>query len=260
MFINIKNVKIYYEVINENLLDKKTPVIFLHEGLGSVAQWGDFPEKLCKKLNLPAILYDRQGHGKSAELTEPRKITFLYEQADFLHNFLHKLSVKKPVILFGHSDGATIALLYASEYQQDTLTVISEAHHIFIEKISVEGVKKAIDAFENNSRFREGLARFHGDKTEQMFYAWANVWTSDAAKSLDFTDDIKKITCPILAIQGTDDNYGSEAQLTVLKKNCRTAETHLLQDCGHIPHREQPEKVIEITTNFIENSYIPILR
>lgn len=250
MFIEINHKKIYYEFVNKQFFNSnKAIIVFLHEGLGCIEQWFDFPEKLTSSLQIAGFLYDRYGFGKSAESIEKKQPNYLEIEADFLHQLINKLFPDKQIILFGHSDGATIALMYASKYLQNLKAVISIAHHIVIEQKTIEGVKKAIEAYKNG-KLKNSLLKFHGKKTDKMFQDWADA--SICSYDFDMSDELKKITAPVLAIQGDNDQYGTNLQLELIEKNISNSKTLLVENCDHYPQRRYPDLVIESVKNFIK--------
>lgn len=251
----INNRKINYCFLNESLLETKTTLlIFLHEGLGSIAQWKDFPQQLADKLKLPALVYDRYGYGKSDKFIEDRGSYYLEDEGiKFLPEMINKLGYGKDIILIGHSDGGSIALIYGGEFPENVKSVIVEAPHVVIEEISQQGIKQAVQLFQK-SKFRNSLEKYHGDKTESMFYAWANPWLSEESKTWSLEKYLKNITAPVLFIQGEDDQFGSEKQLNIIKQCVKGSfESHMLTDCGHIPHLQANEEVLEIMYKHIKN-------
>lgn len=254
-FCKIADKKIHYCFVNEHLLsENKSPIIFLHEGLGSIEQWKDFPEKLCKTLNLPGLVYDRYGYGKSEEFAEPRNINYLQQEAEvFLPGILEFLKIEKPVFLFGHSDGASIALIYAGLFPEKVVALVSEAAHVIIEDISRTGIKAAIKQFET-SKLKKLLEKYHGINTEPMFYGWANTWISKESESWNICHFLKTIICPVLLIQGENDEYGTSLQLHLISNNCKASCNIIeIQDCGHVPHFEQQDMVLEETRSLFES-------
>lgn len=247
----IKHKNIFYEFINQKSPHKEAIIIFLHEGLGCTEQWRGFPNYLCQKLNMTGLVYDRYGHGKSTELQEHRTIKYLHEEAHFLNKFLKDLKITTPVYLFGHSDGGTIALLHAAFYPQNVKKVITEAHHVLIEKESVEGVKLAKKAYEKG-RLKPALENFHGSKTDSMFYGWANTWINANTSKYFLYDELKKIKCPVLAIQGENDQYGTYKQMQAIADYCSNYELLWLKNCGHVPHADFKEDVTQKTIEFLK--------
>ncbi|MBN2681554.1 MAG: alpha/beta hydrolase [Bacteroidales bacterium] len=254
-FCKIAGKKIHYSFVNQHLLNEKlTPIVFLHEGLGSIEQWKDFPKKICSILNLPGILYDRYGYGKSEGFSEPRTIEYLQTEAEiFLPGILAFLKIEKPVFLFGHSDGASIALIYAGLFPTKVIAIVSEAAHVIIEDISRNGIKAAIYQFQN-SNLKKILEKYHGNNSETMFYAWANTWISKESKNWNICNFLEAIICPVLVIQGENDEYGSLRQIQLITKHCK-ANCSILQipECGHIPHFEKQEHIIEETNEFFKS-------
>ena len=251
MNVKINDINIHHKFINKNEKNTSKPIIvFLHEGLGSIEQWFAFDDLLCKELNLPGFSYDRYGYGKSSELKEKRKNNYAHNEADFLNILLQKLNINNPVILFGHSDGATISLIYAANYPNNILAVISEAHHVIIEKKTVAGMKMAINAYEKG-KLKKALEKFHPNKIDSMFYAWANLSNETDAEKYSIVSELKKIKAPVLAIQGDKDQYGTYKQLSLIKENCKKSRIKLIENCGHIPHREKTNIVINEIKDFL---------
>lgn len=252
MKIEINHISIFYKLINTKTLNEQKPfIIFLHEGLGSVEQWFGFDEQLCKELDLPGMAYDRNGFGKSSELKQERKEDYLYTDAKLLNNLLKKLKIKTPIIIFGHSDGGTLGLLYSALYPQNVSAVISEAHHVIIEQITIKGMKDAIYAYQNE-KLKIALEKFHPNKVDSMFWAWANMSLQTEALKFSLVHELKKITVPVFAFQGENDQYGSEKQLLLIKENCSDATTLLIENCSHYAHREKTEIVISEIKKFLK--------
>lgn len=230
----------------------ETVILFLHEALGSIGQWKSFPEELCQQLQLPGIIYERTGHGQSPALPGERKSDYLHNYAlkelpEFI-TFLSESFKIKEFILLGHSDGGTIALLYTAHFPEKIKAVITLAAHVINEPETIAGVSPAVKAYEAGKL--DGLKKYHGEKTEALFYAWANIWRDPSFKNWDITNEIKPINTPLLSIQGKDDQYGTEKQLKLIEESTQ-AQTSLLENCGHHPHLEQKDLVIEQITSFI---------
>src|SRR5258706_8409660 len=226
-------------------------LVFLHEGLGSIRQWRDFPARLAQATGLPALAYDRYGYGQSGVLAEPgRTVRFMHDEALLaLPDFLKQLGVENPILL-GHSDGASIALIHAGAGHA-VRAVVSMAAHVFIEPICIESIRKAKHTFETTD-LRERLGRYHRDAT-RTFYGWADVWTDREFGGWDIRADyLPAVRCPVLAMQGRQDDYGTLAQLDEIAARVRgPCELLTLEDCGHIPFRDQPERVLAATAGFI---------
>lgn len=253
--IEICGKEIYYEIINPELRQAGSPLlVFLHEGLGSVVQWRDFPSSMGRKLRCPVLVYDRYGYGRSEKFSEPRTSHYLNKEAfEFLPELLEKLQINEKIILIGHSDGGSIALLYASKYSEKTLCLITEADHLFCEDITISGIKDAVIEYEKGN-LKSGLRKFHGDRTDSIFYGWSNVWTAEENKDWNIENYLPFITCPVLAIQGKDDVYGSEKQLLSKKKHISgPVEIMFIENCGHVPHFEAANEVKSKIVSFICN-------
>lgn len=244
---------IYYEFINQTEENCLNPIIiFLHEGLGCSAQWRDFPENISNTLKCPVLLYDRYGYGKSEKINEKRSTDFLNKEAlEYLPELINNLCIQnRKIILFGHSDGGSIALIYATAFPENIIGVITEAAHVFIEDISVQGIQNVEKEYQKG-KLKERLQRYHGTKTETMVESWTQTWLTPAAKMWNIEHLLPKIKCPVLAVQGTDDNYGTYAQLESIKRNTG-AKTELLylDGCGHTPHLQARERVLQKTKEF----------
>ena len=243
-----------YEWIGDSssrLSSGKPTLVFLHEGLGSIRQWRDFPAKVAQATGCRALVYDRYGYGQSAVLAEAkRSVRFMHDEAlDALPELLQSLAVENP-LLIGHSDGASIALIHAGAGHA-VRAVVAMAPHVFIEPPCLDSIVAAAQAFET-SDFGEKLGRHHRD-ARKTFYGWADVWLDGGFKSWDIRDDyLPHINCPVLAIQGYDDIYGTMTQLDELAARVKgPCELIKLKNCGHAPFREQPEKTMAAVTAFV---------
>ncbi len=242
---------IAYEWINRGA-GGKAVLVFLHEGLGSIKQWRDFPRKLAAATGCPALVYDRYGYGQSEVLQEARRtVEFMHDEAlSSLPDLLGELRIDKP-ILVGHSDGASIALIYAGAGHA-VRGVAAMAPHVFIEPLCLASIHKAKNLFESTDLARK-LGRYHRD-ARKTFYGWADVWLDPQFKGWDIRDDyLPAIRCPVLAIQGHEDEYGTMRQLDHLERRAGGAcELLKLEDCGHSPFRDQPEKTLAAVTAFVK--------
>ncbi len=227
-------------------------LIFLHEGLGSIGQWGAFPAQLCALTHLPGLVYERWCYGRSEGLTGPRPNDYLeYEARHSLPEVLAACGIADPPILFGHSDGASIALLFAAAFPDRTLAVISEAAHVFVEEVCLAGIRIARADFEQG-RLRAGLHRHHGDHTELMFRGWCDAWLRPDRRDWKMQAALRHLGCPTLIIQGQDDEYGTRAQVDAVAAGVSgPAEILWLPDCGHSPHYQAREAVLDAAGRFI---------
>ena len=224
-------------------------IVMLHEGLGSISMWRDFPERLATATRGRVLAYSRYGHGRSDAVSEPRTVEFMHHEGEVvLPELLQRFGVRSPVLL-GHSDGGSIALLYAAARPDAVKALILEAPHVFVEDLTVKSIRSLRDAYEG-AGLREKLARHH-EHPDQMFRAWTGIWLDAAFHSWNIKDRLKAIRCPLLLIQGEDDRYGTRAQLDAISSGVATAEVRILPDCGHSPHRDQPETVLAAITGFV---------
>lgn len=239
-------------------LDQKPLVVFLHEGLGSVSLWRDFPKRFCDAFNVRGLVFSRMGYGQST----PRKPSqhwaadFMHQQAiDFLPAYFESLGIDTEhdsPILFGHSDGATIALIYAATYPNRVRRVIVLAPHIMVEDITIKSIREAKIAYETPStQLKAKLSRYHAD-VDSAFYGWSGVWLSNAFQSFDIRALLPQITCPVLAVQGGQDAYGTMAQIDDIA--LQTPHTQLLKipNCGHSPHVDQPKALLAGCTRWAD--------
>jgi pimeloyl-ACP methyl ester carboxylesterase len=224
-------------------------LVFLHEGLGSISQWRDFPARIAAATGLPAMVYARYGHGRSDVLQQAHGVDFMQREAlETLPELLRALDIARP-ILIGHSDGASIALIYAGA-GHPLRGLVAMAPHVFVEDISVEGITAAKRVFETTD-LSQKLARHHRDPAK-TFYGWNDVWLSPAFRSWNIEGFLPGIKCPLLAIQGHADEYGSMAQLDAIARQAAgPVEVLKLERCGHSPQRDQPEIVAAAIVEFV---------
>ena len=249
-----KTVRIEYQWLGS--ADAGRPlIVFLHEGLGSVAMWKDFPQRLCEATNCRGLVYSRPGYGKSTPRAsdDAWQPDFMHRQAfEVLPALLKALDIdteKQKPWLFGHSDGGSIALLFAARYPNNTAGTIVLAPHILVEDVSISSIEKAKVAYQTTD-LRSKLARFHDD-VDSAFWGWNNIWLNPDFRHWNLTQAIKTITCPVLAVQGLDDEYGTLEQIHGIKRVLPATQLLELADCGHSPHRDQPEALINACSAFI---------
>ncbi len=229
-----------------------TPVlVFLHEGLGCIDLWRDFPDQICSATGLKGLIYDRLGHGKSAPLPQRRTPRYLHDEAlKYLPPFLEKNKIDNPFFI-GHSDGGTIALLYAAQFPDKTTGLITEAAHVFLEDVTIKGIHRAVELYESG-KMKKGLIKFHGDKADALFYGWAHTWLSPEFRTWNIVDELKTITTPSLIIQGVDDEYGTEEQVDAIVRTVKgKSEKLMIPDCGHAPHFQARDVVVKRMVKFI---------
>lgn len=224
-------------------------LVFLHEALGCNTMWKRWPRQLASAAHLPFLSYDRYGHGLSDPLPAPRSADYLeFEAFEILPRVLQACGITDP-ILFGHSDGGSIALMYASRFP--VRAVVTEAAHVFVEDVTLAGIREAVRAWRETD-LPQRLARHHGDKTEALFQAWADTWLSDAFASWNIEDCLPRIKCPLLAIQGADDEYGTARQVEAIVNGVSgNVRSLMLPDCKHIPHLQAEDRLLPLAAAFI---------
>lgn len=238
-----------------NLFEDRPTIVFLHDSLGSVQLWRDFPEKLAKATPCNVLAYDRLGYGKSFPMaTHERENDYMEQEADVLNDLLLQLNINS-AILFGHSDGGTIALITASKYPEKIKGLICEAGHIFVEDVTVKGVEDALYAY-NTTNLPERLQRYHDDKVQTMVKAWTEIWLSERFRTWNIEYLLKDITSPLLFIQGEADEYGTLDQVEkTVSQVSGTAEKFIIPAIGHTPHKESPEIVLNKSAKFINSLF-----
>lgn len=226
-------------------------LVFLHEGLGSIGQWRDFPQALVRETGLAALIFDRYGFGGSDPLHQERDGSYLQrEDISSLSGVLDFCGIKSP-ILIGHSDGGTIALLFAACFAERTVGVIVEATHVFTESLTLSGIRDAVVAYSDRG-LREKLVRYHGDKTDDMFFRWVDDWLSPEFRGWSIEAGLPSVRCPVLVIQGEDDEYGTIAQVESIRSRVSgRVESLLIPGCGHSPHHQAREAVLQEMKRFI---------
>jgi pimeloyl-ACP methyl ester carboxylesterase len=232
--------------------DSRYPtVVFLHEGLGSVALWKDFPDHFCRANGLRGLVFSRYGYGRSTARPLDRPLTgdFMhYEATAVLPGLFTRLGIDRPW-LFGHSDGASIALLYAAHHGADLSGIVVVAPHIMVEEIGVASIRQAREAYLNGT-FRSRLAQYHTD-VDSAFWGWNDIWLDPAFRGWDIRDEVARITVPVLAIQGAEDEYGTLEQVHGIKRLAPHTQLLILPGCGHSPHRDVPERLVSEAGRFI---------
>ncbi len=226
-----------------------SPVVFLHEGLGSIAMWKDFPERMCAEHGLRGLVFSRYGYGQSTPKPADEHWTpaFMHAQAhEVLPLLFAQLEITRPW-LFGHSDGGSIALLHAARFDVAGLVVV--APHILVEDVSIASIEQARIAYETTD-LRARLARYHADP-DSAFRGWNDIWLDPAFRAWNITAELDTIGCPILAVQGEDDEYGTLAQIRGIETRLPKTRLLVIPKCGHSPHRDQPALLASEAARFI---------
>ena len=253
-----------YEWISErpSRTSRESPlIVFLHEGLGSVAMWRDWPRQLCAAGGFRGLVYSRPGYGRSTPRAADEKwpVDFMHLQAnDVLPVFLQAVGIDtraNPPWLLGHSDGASIALLHAASFPDRVAGVVALAPHVFVEDLSIESIARTRETYlattdTQRSGLRFKLARYHNDP-DSAFWGWNDIWLDPAFRGWNIESSLTAITKPVLVVQGADDEYGTMAQVDSVARHVPHARVLKLAACGHSPQRDQSQRVIEATVEFI---------
>jgi pimeloyl-ACP methyl ester carboxylesterase len=226
-------------------------IVMLHEGLGSIALWKDFPAKLAERTGCGVLAYSRYGHGNSDKLARKRPVRFMhYEGEIVVQELLDKLGIQKP-ILVGHSDGGSISLIFAGKYPDAVSGLILEAPHLFVEDLSIDSIAQAKTTYETTD-FAQRLGRYHAH-VDATFWGWNDIWLDPAFRSWNIEEYVPRITCPVLCIQGEQDEYGTMAQVEAIKAGAPQTRIEMLATCKHSPHRDREEKALELMAEFVED-------
>lgn len=230
--------------------DKHRPtIVMLHEGLGSVALWKDFPQRLASRTGSGILAYSRYGHGNSDRLLEKRPVEFMHREGEVvLPELLEKLSMAKPILL-GHSDGGSISLIFAGKYPDRPRALILEAPHVFVEDLSVASITQAKAAY-LTTELPQKLGRYH-QHVDATFWGWNDIWLDPQFRSWNIEEHLPAIRCPILCLQGEEDEYGTNAQVKAIRARVPATEIVMLPNCKHSAHRDQQEPTLERMAGFV---------
>ena len=240
-------------VVHEVISAQAPTLVFLHDSLGCIQTWRDFPEQLAQTINCNYLIYDRLGYGDSSPdpLARSRKKDYLEIEAERLNDLLVSLSISTP-ILFGHSDGASIALIAAAKQGNRIAGLILEAAHIFVEEITLAGVREARANYPN-WLLRGKLQKYHGTKADDVFYSWADTWLREDFRDWSIEAILPQISCPCLIIQGEKDEFGTLRQVEGIEKNIAgPTQRKVLQNVGHSPHKEDRDSTLRVSAAFVE--------
>jgi pimeloyl-ACP methyl ester carboxylesterase len=227
-------------------------IVFLHDGLGSISMWRNFPQLLCERLGCRGLMFSRYGYGHSSWRSgdEQWGAEFLQVQAtELIPAFLRALGVREPLWLYGQSDGGSIALMMAALRPVDIAGVVVTAPHTFIEFITAKGIADAREAFMQGD-LRRGLAKHHRDP-DAVMQGWGNSWLAPSARDWSIVPLLSRIRCPLLAMQGEHDHYGSMEQIRIIARQAPQARLLEIENCGHISHQDRPELVLHAAANFV---------
>ncbi len=237
------------EVVTLTGRSTAAPIVMLHEGLGSVSAWRDFPAELCEHTGRTVIVYSRSGYGRSERLTAPHDVQYMHREGQIvLPALLAELGIAEPV-LFGHSDGASIALIYAATHAQAVRALVLEAPHVFVEPLTVASIARVKETVEATGLI-DKLGRHHDDPAA-TFWGWNDIWLHPPFLDWNITEALPSIAVPTLVIQGRDDEYGTLAQIDAIVRAVPHAESLVLERSGHSPHRTRTIAVLERTAAFL---------
>ncbi|MDB5784671.1 alpha/beta fold hydrolase [Caballeronia mineralivorans] len=252
-----ESLRLEYQWLNAGRTDAPIAV-FLHEGLGSIAMWKDWPQKLCEQLGFRGLVYSRPGYGGSTPREADVKwpVDFMHRQAyDILPALLDAIGTddaeRARMWVIGHSDGGSVALLYAAAFPDALGGVIAIAPHVFVEDVSVKAIAEATVLYTQGD-LREKLSRYHAD-VDSAFYGWNDIWLNPEFRQWDITGVLSSIQCPLLAIQGHDDEYGTMAQIDAIASHIPHTQLTKLPACGHSPHRQCPAMLDAAIVAFVKS-------
>ncbi len=224
-------------------------MVMLHEGLGSVALWKDFPQRLASRTGSGVLVYSRYGLGNSDRLLEKRPVEFMHHEGEVvLPELLDKLDITRPIVL-GHSDGGSIAIIFAGKYPDRPRALILEAPHVFVEDLSVASITEAKVAYLTTD-LPQKLGRYH-QHVDGTFWGWNDIWLDPEFRQWNIEEYLPAIRCPVLCIQGEDDEYGTIAQVEAIKAGVPATEILILPNCKHSPHRDQADATLARMAEFV---------
>jgi pimeloyl-ACP methyl ester carboxylesterase len=247
--LNLHGRRIEYRFA-EPTLDRGLDLVMLHEGLGSVSMWRQFPEQLARVTGCRTLVYSRHGYGGSSPLDVPRRLDYMHEEArTWLPALLERLEIRRPV-LFGHSDGASIALIHAATPGSEVAGIIALAPHVKVEELTVRSIAAAKAAY-LETHLRARLSHYHAD-VDSAFWGWSRIWLDPAFRNWNIEALLPSIHCPLLAIQGEDDEYGTMEQVASIVRAVANSRMLALPACRHAPHRDQPQETLRAAQEFVD--------
>lgn len=224
-------------------------IILLHEGLGSVKGWGDFPQRLSRETGCGVIAYSREGYGQSSPLRSLDNMDYLHEEARRMALVLDALNIEK-AYLFGHSDGGSIAIIAAAMLPQRVVSIFVEAPHLYVEPETVKAVKAAGKAWDEGI-LKKSLQRQHAN-AEPVFKRWYNLWTGgNFFHHFNLLPELKNVSCNIVAVQGSKDEFASPRQLQDIETLAQRARALWIKECGHAPHRQNPDLIVSLVKDWL---------
>jgi len=232
-------------------IPSRPTLIFLHEGLGSVSLWRDFPNAVAKASGCPALVYSRQGYGKSDPVSLPRPLSFMHDEARLALPALLDAFHIEDAILIGHSDGASISLIYAGENGRYLRGLVVLAPHVFVEAVCVQAIAETRESYRTTD-LRAKLKRHHGENVDCAFLGWADSWLDPEFLKWNIEEFLPRIQVPTLVIQGENDEYGTLEQVDrVCAGVSGPCERLVLPNCGHSPHRDRRDATLDAIVSFV---------
>ena len=253
-YVEVPGGRVFVRVWAPRAGGSDVPLVLLHDSLGSVDLWRDFPEVLATRLARPVIAYDRLGFGKSSVRRELPSVHFIREEAEIFFPAVRRALGVAGYALLGHSVGGAIALMIAASPVEPCRAVVSESAQAFVEDRTLAGIRQERERFERPEQFTR-LMRWHGERAEWVLRAWTDVWLSPAFAAWSLEPDLPHVRCPVLAIHGDQDEYGSvEFPRLICRRTGGPSEAVILAGCGHVPHRERPDDVLDRVALFLERA------
>jgi pimeloyl-ACP methyl ester carboxylesterase len=252
-FVTAGGYRLHLRQLTGERSDRPT-LVFLHEGLGTIGVWDDVPEAVCRATDCPGLIYERPGYGASDPRPPPWPVDVLEQEAEIvLPALLEELGIDRPVLI-GHSDGGTIALLHAAAFPDRVCGVIALAAHVVLDELTFAGVSALERSWREEAGLRAELQRAHGPGAAPLFRGWSGLWLDPARRSWSIVDRLSHIVCPVLAIQGSDDEYGLLAQLDAIADGVAgPAERVVVPNCGHDPHHQARTDVLACMIRFVRS-------
>ncbi len=250
-FVSTAGCRIRVQRLGSDIGADDPALVYLHEGLGNIAIWRDFPDILCRETGLPGIVYERRGYGESNCFETPWPEDYLVTEATvYLPGVLDACGVNRAALI-GHSDGGSIALIAAAAFPDRILGAVTEAAHIFVEEITLTGIRRALHILET-TELKAKLSRYHGKDVDRIIRRWSDTWLNPGFHGWSIESFLPRITAPLLVLQGENDEYGTAAQVAGIAQGVSgPVETRLIPDCGHIPHVQARETVLGYMKKFI---------
>jgi len=257
-FIDVSDVRLFTRKLipdGEQWKGGNPVVIFLHEGLGSVDQWKEFPKRFLEKCHLPVLLYDRLGYGKSSPRKEKRGLDYIHREEELLDLLIRKLSLKEYYLL-GHSEGGSLALIHAARHPEGLQKVITLSANTQNEPCITPGIESVRKQYEKpGSKLKQALQKYHGDHCDDVFYAWCDTWTADFFQSWNIKATLSRVQVPVLAFHGRNDQYTSLQQVENIRRLISgEKDIHILDHCSHHPHFDYPREVLAAICDFMKLS------